>query len=64
VDHKRHEDAALQREARNALTMSGLHAYHKRPVTLVSHQATICRLSLGRIFINVEASKQVCKSEV
>ena len=59
-----HEDAALQRGAGNAQTMSGQHAYHRRSVALVSHQATVCRLSLGRILINVKPSKQICKGEV
>jgi hypothetical protein len=31
VEHNRHEDVALQRVGRNALTTSGQQAYHKRP---------------------------------
>jgi hypothetical protein len=34
VDHNRHEDAALQRAAGNARTISGQQAYHKRPVAI------------------------------
>jgi len=34
VDRNRHEDAALQRAAGNARTISGQQAYHKRPVAI------------------------------
>ncbi len=37
VEHNRHEGTVLQRGARNALTISGQQAYHKRPIALVSH---------------------------
>ena len=41
AEHNRHEDAALQRPLRNALTISSQRDYHSHPVALVSHRATI-----------------------
>jgi hypothetical protein len=66
MEHNRHEDVALQRQAGNARSISGQQAYHKRPVVFVSHQITvrISGFSLGRIITNVESSEQVRECEV
>jgi hypothetical protein len=49
VDHNRHEDAALQRAAGNARTISGQQAYHKRPVavnrSVIGHHNSTCVLT-------------------
>ena len=63
MDHNRHEDAVLQRGAGNALTMSGLLAYHNRPVSHYIRQMVRGR-SLGVILTNVKTSEKVRKGEV
>jgi hypothetical protein len=66
VDHNRHEGAALQRRVGNALTMSGQHAYHKRPAALVSNSSgkLLRERSLAWILANIETPEQVRKGEV
>jgi hypothetical protein len=57
VGHNRHEDVALQRQVRNALTISGQRAYHSHPVALVSHQPTI-RIRASHLFGSSRTSKR------
>ena len=66
AEHNRHEDVALHRGGRNALTISGQQAYHKRAIALGSHQGMI-RIqwtSLVFILVDVKTSEQVCRHEV
>jgi hypothetical protein len=59
VEHNRHEDVALQRAGRNALTISGQQAYHKRPIALVSHQGVVRMRGFSLVYIltNVKTSE-------
>jgi hypothetical protein len=57
-------DAAPQSVAGNAQTTSSQQACHNHQFQLVSHYATVRGLSPGRIFLNVETTEQMGKTEV
>jgi len=64
VVYNKRADAAPQSVAGNAQTTSSQQACHNHQFQLVSYYATVRGLSPGRIFLNVETTEQMGKTEV